>query len=314
MARDVVVRPMREADLEAADRIFRLAFGTFLRLPDPTKFAGDSDWIGCRWRAEPEAAFVAERDGVVVGSNLMVRWGSVGFFGPLSVHPDLWDQGVARRLLEPTMERFAAWGTTHAGLFTFAESAKHVALYGTYGFHPRFLTAIMARPVVAPGPATWTAYSKLPADARARWLDECRQLTEGLYPGLDVTAEITALAAGGHGDTVLATRNDRLAGVGVCHVGTGSEAGGGYCYVKFGAVRSGASAEHDLGRLLDACGELAVTRRAPVLMAGTNLAREGTYRYLVARGFRTIIQGVAMHRPNEPGYSRPDVWALDDWR
>jgi hypothetical protein len=27
-----------------------------------------------------------------------------------------------------------------------------------------------------------------------------------------------------------------------------------------------------------------------------------------------MLQGVGMHRPNEPGYSRPDVWAIDDWR
>jgi hypothetical protein len=35
---------------------------------------------------------------------------------------------------------------------------------------------------------------------------------------------------------------------------------------------------------------------------------------MVARGFRTVIQGVAMHRPNEVGYSRAGVYILDDWR
>jgi hypothetical protein len=35
---------------------------------------------------------------------------------------------------------------------------------------------------------------------------------------------------------------------------------------------------------------------------------------MLARGFRTGVQGVAMHKPDEPGYSRPDVSALDDWR
>jgi hypothetical protein len=32
------------------------------------------------------------------------------------------------------------------------------------------------------------------------------------------------------------------------------------------------------------------------------------------RGYRAAIQGVAMHRPNESGYSRPDAYVLDDWR
>ena len=32
------------------------------------------------------------------------------------------------------------------------------------------------------------------------------------------------------------------------------------------------------------------------------------------RGYRVGFQGVAMHRPNDPGYSRPAIFAIDDWR
>jgi hypothetical protein len=34
----------------------------------------------------------------------------------------------------------------------------------------------------------------------------------------------------------------------------------------------------------------------------------------VAFGFRRDVQGVAMHRPNEPGYSTSDSFVIDDWR
>jgi hypothetical protein len=47
----VTIRPLRADDLETADRIFRLAFGTFVGLPDPMQFAGDSDWVRARWLA-----------------------------------------------------------------------------------------------------------------------------------------------------------------------------------------------------------------------------------------------------------------------
>lgn len=311
---DVAVRAMRAEDVAVADRIFRLAFGTFLRLPDPSTFAGDGDWVRGRWRADPSAAFVAVRDGEVVGSNLAARWGSVGLFGPLSVHPDLWDHGVGRRLLDPVMERFTAWGTTDAGLFTFADSAKHAALYGRYGFHPRLLTAVMAKPVAPGGRVAWTTYSALPEVARAACLADCRSLTGSLYDGLDVTREIAAVHADKLGDSVLVAVDGRLAGLAACHVGAGSEAGGDACYVKFGAVRSGAAAARDFDALLDACEAFAASRGVKRLVAGTNLAREGAYRRMMALGFRTIIQGVAMHRPNAPAYSRPEVWAIDDWR
>jgi len=43
-------------------------------------------------------------------------------------------------------------------------------------------------------------------------------------------------------------------------------------------------------------------------------ANKAAYRAMQQRGFRTQLQGVTMHRPNEPGYSRPNVFVLDDWR
>ena len=46
---DVSVRPLREGDLQEADRIMRLAFGTFLGLPEPMTFMGDASYVRTRW-------------------------------------------------------------------------------------------------------------------------------------------------------------------------------------------------------------------------------------------------------------------------
>jgi hypothetical protein len=51
-----------------------------------------------------------------------------------------------------------------------------------------------------------------------------------------------------------------------------------------------------------------------VFIAGANMGRHEAYRALLARGFRTDIQGVTMHRSNDPGYSQPGVYVIDDWR
>src|SRR5262245_16665413 len=129
-----MVRPLEERDIPEASRIVRLAFGTHLGVPDPENFATDMDYVAPRCRANPGSAFAAEIDGKIVGSNLAVRWGSVGFFGPLTVHPDYWNEGIAQQLLRPVMECFEEWKVTLAGLYTFAESPKHIALYQKYGF------------------------------------------------------------------------------------------------------------------------------------------------------------------------------------
>jgi hypothetical protein len=50
---DIAIRPLDEQDLPEADRIFRVAFGTFLGLPDPLSFMGDADLVRTRWRTDP---------------------------------------------------------------------------------------------------------------------------------------------------------------------------------------------------------------------------------------------------------------------
>src|SRR5574341_1394987 len=224
---DISVRPLQENDLSIADHIMRLAFGTFLGLPDPTAFMGDAGYVRTRWRADPSAAFGAEVGGEFVGSNFASNWGSVGFFGPLTIRPDLWDRGVGKRLMEPIMECFDRWGTKHAGLFTFAHSQKHVGLYQKFGFWPCFLTAIMSKNVGPIGQTgrklQWTRFSAAPEDAREEMLRSCRQVTDGIYEGLDVGPEVRAVARQGLGATVLLWDNGRLAGLAICHCGPGTE-------------------------------------------------------------------------------------------
>lgn len=314
----IFVRPLQESDLPAADRIMRLAFGTFVGLPDPLTIFGDKDYVRTRWLLDPSAAFGAEADGRLVGSNFATRWGSVGFFGPLSVRPGLWDQGIAKHLLEPVMEIFAQWGIRHAGLYTFAQSPKHIGLYQKFGFWPRFLTAIMSKSVNPANPtgigSPWSRYAEVPESEQGGCLRACRELTDALYEGLDLEREIRVVNAHGLGDTVLLWDSARLAGLAVCHCGPGSDAGSGVCYVKFGAVRPGPMAGPLFDRLLDACEALAAAKGASLFVAGVNTARHEAYHRMIARGFRTDQQGVVMQRPNEPGYNRPDVYAIDDWR
>ena len=166
-----VIRPLTDRDLPAAQRIVRLAFGTFLGAPDPSTFWADRDYVCGRFGAEHVASYAADLDGELVGSNFVTQWGSVGFFGPLTVRPDRQRQGIAKQLVEAVSGRLDDWGVRHAGLFTFAHSALHLALYQKFGFHARFLTAIMTAPA-RPGGAALTGRAipswPRPTGARSR--------------------------------------------------------------------------------------------------------------------------------------------------
>jgi len=308
-----VIRPMLETDVPEARRIFQWAFGAFLGVPDPATFWEDRDSVRTRWAGNLGGSLVAEADGCLVGSNFAANWGSFAFFGPLTVHPDRWNQGIAQHLLGPTMELFRSWNVRHSGLFTFAQSAKHINLYQKFGFWPRFLTAIMTRPS-EPRAVSWTAFSSLDSSSRSQALQACRELADGLFEGLDLSREIQAIDRLQLGDTLLLWSGDVLDGFACCHCGPGTEAGNGACYIKFGAIRRAAEADQLFDALLDVCEAFAAERGLGRVEAGVNLGRERAYRKLRARGYRTQIQGVAMHRPNDSAFSNPADYVIDDWR
>lgn len=322
---EVIVRPMVESDLADAGRIIRLAFATFLGLPpDDPRRPSDSDYAQTRWRADPAATLAAEHSGKLIGSNFATNWGSFSFFGPLTVTPDYWNRGVAQQLLAPTMEIFGHWGSRHLGLYTFAQSPKHLALYQKFGFWPRDLVAVMARqlngsaqggPIGSEHADRAIRFSEAAPSDRSYLLASCREVTDAHFAGLDLEREIRAISDQRLGDTLLVWGLARLDAFAVCQSGPNTEAGSGVCYVKFAAVRPTVRAAEGFTRLLDAIDAFAHSVNAPKITAGVNLARREAFLAMLARGFRTEMQGVAMETGSAAsGYNRAGVYILDDWR
>ena len=209
----IEVRPLRAADLPEADRVFRLAFGTQFGLSDPLAFRGDGELVRPRWRADPSAAFAAFRGGELVGSSLCARWGSFGIFGPISVRPDLWDAGIGKALLEPSVALFDQWKVREAGLFTFPDSPRHVGLYQKFGFWPQTLTAVMSK-TVAPSRAA-------PDEGHTASAAECAEITGAIHPGLDLVRELRMLQEQKLGRTLFLREGGILQAFAVCHYGKG---------------------------------------------------------------------------------------------
>ena len=312
------IRQLKELDLPEADRVFRVAFGTFIGVPDPSRFGGDADYVRTRWLVDPTATRGAFEGEKLIGSNFAGNWGSFGFFGPLTVEPAYWDRRVAQQLLASTMDVFRAWGNNHLGLFTFANSPKHMALYQKFGFWPRDLVALMGRELTGwqdEVRADVAKFSDVAPDARQRFLVDCRDVSEANFTGLDLSREIEAVQQQKLGDTVLVSRGSKPVGFSVCHSGAGTEAGSGTCYVKFAAVRPDSHADENLAALLRACRDYASSRGATKLTTGVNVARRETFRTLKDLGFRIAMQGVAMETGDSfAGYNRAGVYILDDWR
>jgi hypothetical protein len=175
----------------------------------------------------------------------------------------------------------------------------------------------MSLPVEQKPPAgrrKWLRFSDLSESEKEECVQACRELTNSIYDGLDLAREIRAVDNQKLGDTLLTWDSGKLAGFAICHVGAGTEAGSGKCYIKFGAVQSGQDSALLFRRLLEACREFAYSRGANTLVAGVNLARVEAYREMLQAGFRADAQGIAMERNGGTGYNRSDVFVMDDWR
>jgi GNAT superfamily N-acetyltransferase len=311
----VQVGPLHETELEAAGRIVRLAYGTFLGLPNPLDFMGDRDFVSPRWRSRNTKVLAARKDGKPIGLIVVTRWGSFGLFGPLAVLPDYWNRGVAQQLLAATMKVFDRWGVRHSGLFTSANSPSHVGLYLKFGYWPGYLTATMMRKPAAPswrpakGAKAPVLLSALTRSEREQAIEACAKLTNKLERGLDLSLEIRAVVAQRTGDVLLLAERSSLDAFAVCMHGPGSEGGVKLCYVKFGAAGSGERFE----RLLDAIDALALARGVEVV-TGVSTACADAFERMRARGYRMANLGVAMQRPHGEGFTRPGAYVLGDWR
>jgi len=308
---DIIVRPMIAGDLAEATRIYRLAFGTFLGAPDPARFRLDIRALETRFATDPGTAFVTERHGRLLGSVIGMDWGSQFVIGPLTVDPEFWRQGVARRLTAAILAIADQRKAPLVSLFTFPQSASHLRLYEVFGFVPMYLTSIMEKSARAGGARPRLVYD-LTSTEQAVAIERARELGGRVFPGLDLSREIRSIEGQRLGETVLLEDRCALSGFALCHIGAGTEAGEGVLFVKFATVSPGAAQAFE--RLLDAVEALAAERGVQRLAAGVNTGRRDAYRRMLARGFRATVVGVAMHRPETPGTLRPDVYMIDDWR
>jgi len=313
------VGPLRESELEEASRIVRLAFGTFLGLPNPLEFMGDRDFLTPRWHARNTVVLAAREDGRLVGSNAVTRWGSFGFFGPLTVAPDCWGRGVAQQLLSATMKVFSRWGVGRSGLFTFPSSPKHIGLYQEFGYWPGHLTAIMKRTpqrpagALADGANTLVFLSGLSAGESREAIAACAKLANSFEKGLDLSEEIGAVMRQRIGEVLLVYGKRSLDGFAVCMNGSGSEGGASICYVKFAAARGGGGSGDRFDRLLDGLDSLALARGTE-LETGVSLACDDAFKRMRSHGYRMMTLGIAMQRPRGDGFNRPGHYVLGDWR
>lgn len=309
------IKALNTSHLTELESLVRVAFAKHIGIPDPNSFNSGAS-LASRFEVAADGAFGTFIDNKLVAAIFCTPWGSFGFFGPLVVLPEYWGSGLAQALIEKADQFFKDKNIELAGLYTFSNSPKHLALYQKFGYWPKQLTALMSTEIslLAPANAETTAtakrFSQFDGATQQAHLEAARKLCNGIYPGLDLSTEVKALASCKIGDTIFIEKDGATIGFAVCHFGHGSEATSNSCYIKFAA----ASDQEQFSRLLSECRKLSSAVGVTHLMAGVNTARHEAYKTMLQSGFKMQAIGVAMLRADHDGFNRPGVFVIDDWR
>jgi predicted N-acetyltransferase YhbS len=147
---------------------------------------------------------VAEREGEVVGSNFLDERSKIAGVGPVTVHPEVQNRGVGRRLMQDVMERASARGFAGVRLLTAAHHGRSLSLYASLGFEVREPIACMQEPPIAAEIPGCHVRPAVEAD-----LEACNQLCESVH-GHDRGGELAD--AVGQGTAVVVERAGRISG------------------------------------------------------------------------------------------------------
>lgn len=302
---------LQESELPEAEQLLNLSFGTFLGLTEPMDFSKGAKYSS-RWYRDPSSAFAARAEGKLIGFCMLANWGTCAGFGPIVIDPDYWDRGIGSQLITSSWSKFDEWQTQQIIFCTHTNSPKHIYFYGKFGAEPRFLIALCSKTISSIPPKTLQAqrYSQLSTEQQLESLNAVYQLTDNIYEGLDWRSEIVLVQQRSLGDTLLVWNDTELIGFAICHYGVGSEAVRGSCYIKLAAAKSAQAFE----QLVDRCEAFSIILGMSSLVAGVDTACVDAYHRILARKFQLSTLLLSMHKPNQAGYSRPDVYIIEDRR
>ena len=172
---DLTLRLATTADSQELGRICYDAFGDISsRHNFPHDFPNVDAAVGLISFLTGHPGFygvVAERDGMILGSNFLDERSQIAGVGPITVDPQAQDRGVGRRLMGAVLERAAARQFPGVRLVQAAYHARSFSLYVSLGFEVRESLACVQGPAIGE-----TIPGRSVRQARESDLDACNQV------------------------------------------------------------------------------------------------------------------------------------------
>jgi predicted N-acetyltransferase YhbS len=267
----VALRQFERRDIAPCGRICYEAFRAIAQRhgfpPDLPSTEAGVDIMETLYNSPGFYGVVAEREGVVLGSNWLDERNAISGIGPVTIDPQVQDAGLGRRLMNAVIERSDTRGFPGVRLVQAAFHARSLSLYTKLGFASREEIAVMDGDAADLNLAGYTVRPLRPDDFRA-----CNELCAHVH-GFDRGTELAAACA-----------------VNAAFV---AERGGVICAYTSGLGYSG----HSVGETTDAiCALLTEAPRLPSLGVLVPIRNYRLLRWCLDRGMRVVETMTLMSR------------------
>jgi hypothetical protein len=243
-----------------------------------------------------------DAEGHMVAFNMVHRSGTEGWMGPLAVRPDRQGEGLGSAMVRTGIEWLRSQGATTIGLETMPRTVDNIGFYSRIGLVPSRLTVTLVHDVARRTAGSPEMLSSA-AGGGDEQLEECRQLTDRVLPGVDFTRELALTRELGIGDATLVREGRTLTGFALWH-STPLAAGrpkDELRVLKLVATNAGA-----FERLVQALQLSAVHERVNRVAIRCQTEFEGAYLRLIDLGYRVhwtdlrmLLQGYPQRVPAE---------------
>lgn len=276
----ISLRPFEARDVEPCGRI---CYEAFRNVADRHGFPHDvpnaevaAGMLSFLLETRGFYGVVAERDGVVAGSNWMDERSAVAGVGPVTVDPVIRDAGIGRRLMEDVIARSELQGSAGMRLVQVAYNVRSLSLYTKLGFASREELIVLSGVPENPQLRGYTVRPMQPDD-----LEPCNRLCQSVY-GFPRTGELLTALSGPHA----------------------------FVAVRGGAIRAYTSGlgyfGHTVGGTVESiCALLAFAPHMPSVGVIVPVGNYPVFRWCLDHGMRAVVTMTLMsrgayHAPNGP--------------
>lgn len=241
-----------------------------------------------------------DADGQMVAFNMVHHSGTEGWMGPLAVRPDRQGEGLGSAMVRAGIEWLRSQGATTIGLETMPRTVDNIGFYSRIGLVPGHLTVTLVQDVARRAPGSAELLSSAGPSFSER-LEECRQLTGRVLPGVDFTREQVLTRELGIGDTTLLREGSDLIGFALWH---STPLAAGRPKDELRVLKLVAKDEHAVEPLIRAVQLSATAERVHRVAIRCQTEFAGVYLKLVQLGYRVhwtdlrmLLQGFPQRAP-----------------